>query len=165
MQSGAQKSADDGPYVAGAALTQLQSAIGEERVSDWITIDQPMIDAFADITGDHQFIHVDPARAAMTPFGGTIAHGFLTLSLLPRLMAQIEPDPLPGVRMTVNYGTNHLRFVSPVRAGKRVRGRSAISSAVLKHPGQIELVRDFAMEIEGEEKPAFVTQWIVQLFF
>src|ERR1700761_324064 len=102
--------------MAAAQSTLLQERIGQTQVSDWLLVDQAMIDLFADATGDHQFIHIDPERAARTPFGGTIAHGFLLLSLLPRLQAGME-RPWPGeVRMGVNYGFERVRFVSPVRS-------------------------------------------------
>lgn len=137
----------------------LTDVIGEEVVSDWIMVDQAMINQFADVTGDHQFIHIDPERAAMTPFGQTVAHGFLTLSLLPRFMAVALPD-VSNAKMVLNYGTNHLRFVSPVRSGKRVRGHIALKQAQEKHSGQIEIVHSISVEIEGETKPALVTDWI-----
>src|SRR5207248_11528299 len=106
-----------------ASLDEIRARVGQEiGVSSWLTIDQARIDAFADATEDRQFIHIDPAAAAQTPFGGTIAHGFLTLSLLSRMGAEAMLIP-HGVRMAVNYGIDRMRFLAPVRAGKRVRGR------------------------------------------
>ena len=105
-------------------VDQMKDRIGTETVSEWVEVTQAMIDTFADATGDHQFIHVDPAAAAQTPFGGTIAHGFLTLSLMPMLSAKVPDAPrLEGVKMGVNYGGNKVRFLTPVRSGSRVRGR------------------------------------------
>ena len=132
--------------------------------SDWLTIDQPMINAFADATGDHQFIHVDPERAAQTPFRGTIAHGFLTLSLFPRLYEMSDAPQCGGIRMGVNYGGNKLRFLTPVRSGKRVRGVFTLIELAEKRPGQFQQTLEFTVEIEGEDKPALVAEWIVQFF-
>ncbi len=102
---------------------ELKAKVGETLgKSDWVLVDQAMIDKFADATGDHQFIHIDAEKAALTPFGGTIAHGFLTLSLFPLLMAKSDCPRPEGVKMGVNYGGNKVRFLAPVRSGKRVRG-------------------------------------------
>ncbi|WP_343520674.1 MaoC family dehydratase [Sphingomonas sp.] len=145
-------------------IQQLATRIGEERVSDWVEVTQAMIDKFADATGDHQFIHVDPARAAMTPFGGTIAHGFLTLSLMP-LLNSLTPQPrIEGVKMGVNYGGNKVRFLQPVRSGKRVRGRFKTLELAEKRPGQWQQTVEFTVEIEGEDKPAMIAEWISQIF-
>lgn len=145
-------------------IQQFAARIGEERVSDWVEVTQAMIDKFADATGDHQFIHVDPARAAMTPFGGTIAHGFLTLSLMP-LLNSLTPQPrIEGVRMGVNYGGNKVRFLQPVRSGKRVRGRFRTLELAEKRPGQWQQTVEFTVEIEGEDKPAMIAEWISQIF-
>lgn len=145
-------------------IQQLAARTGEERVSEWVEVTQDMIDKFADATGDHQFIHVDPARAAMTPFGGTIAHGFLTLSLMP-LLASLTPQPaIEGVKMGVNYGGNKVRFLAPVRSGKRVRGRFRLLELVEKRPGQWQQTNEFTVEIEGETKPAMIAEWISQIF-
>lgn len=139
---------------------KILDLVGKETgVSDWIVIDQARIDAFADVTEDHQFIHVDPEAAAKTPFGGTIAHGFLTLSMLSKLaggsMVAIE-----GVKMGVNYGFEKVRFVTPVRSGKKIRGRFTLMSASAKVPGQWKLKYAVKVEIEGEEKPALVAEWL-----
>jgi acyl dehydratase len=147
-----------------ALLDTLAAQVGQTWRSDWLTVDQPMIDAFADATGDHQFIHVDPARAADTPFGGTIAHGFLTLSLLTRLSEATDRPPIPGLAMGVNYGLDHVRFVSPVRAGSRVRGLFTLTDVEEKRPGEFQQLLDCAVEIEGTEKPALVARWLSRLF-
>lgn len=145
-------------------IQQLATQAGDERVSDWVTVSQEMIDKFADATGDHQFIHVDPAKAAMTPFGGTIAHGFLTLSLMP-LLSQKTPQPrIEGLKMGVNYGGNKVRFLTPVRSGSRVRGRFKTLELVEKRPGQWQQTVEFSIEIEGQDKPAVIAEWISQLF-
>ena len=145
-------------------IQQLAARSGEERISDWVTVSQEMIDKFADATGDHQFIHVDPAKAAMTPFGGTIAHGFLTLSLMP-LLSQKTPQPrIEGLKMGVNYGGNKVRFLTPVRSGSRVRGRFKTLELVEKRPGQWQQTVEFTIEIEGQDKPALIAEWISQLF-
>lgn len=145
-------------------IQQLAARTGEERVSGWVEVTQDMIDKFAEATGDHQFIHVDPARAAMTPFGGTIAHGFLTLSLMP-LLNSLTPQPrIEGVKMGVNYGGNKVRFLTPVRSGKRVRGRFKTLELAEKRPGQWQQTVEFTVEIEGEDKPAMIAEWISQIF-
>lgn len=145
-------------------IQQLAAQAGDERVSEWVTVSQEMIDKFADATGDHQFIHVDPAKAAMTPFGGTIAHGFLTLSLMP-LLSQKTPQPrIEGLKMGVNYGGNKVRFLTPVRSGSRVRGRFRTLELVEKRPGQWQQTVEFTIEIEGQDKPALIAEWISQLF-
>ncbi len=142
----------------------LRAMVGHEiGVSDWLTVDQAMIDKFAEATGDHQFIHVDVERATQTPFGGTIAHGFLTLSLLPRLSA-LADLPRPEVKMGVNYGSDKLRFIAPVRSGKRVRGRFKLLDLTEKRPGQWQQMLEATVEIEGEDKPALITEWINQFF-
>ena len=147
-----------------ASLEEIRSKIGTDiGVSDWITIDQPRIQAFADATEDQQFIHVDPAAAAQTPFGGTVAHGFLTLSLLSRMAADVmlAPDTL---RMGVNYGSDRVRFIAPVRSGKRIRGRFTLDAVDEKAPGQLLFRHTVTVEIEGESKPALTAQWLGLLF-
>lgn len=145
-------------------IQERATQIGEEQLSDWVEVTQAMINLFADATGDHQFIHVDPERAAMTPFGGTIAHGFLTLSLMPLLASKIEQAPIAGVKMGVNYGGNKVRFLTPVRSGKRVRGRFKLLELTEKRPGQWQQVMEYTVEIEGEDKPAMIAEWISQIF-
>jgi acyl dehydratase len=144
---------------------KLAARVGREFVSDWVLVDQAMIDAFADATGDHQFIHIDPVRAAQTPFGGTIAHGFLLLSLLPRLFDTMADLDVPGQKMGVNYGCDKLRFTNPVRSGSRVRLRMAARTVEEKRAGQFQILADVTMEIEGQERPAFIAEWISQAFF
>ncbi|MEO1191227.1 MAG: MaoC family dehydratase [Pseudomonadota bacterium] len=129
-------------------------------VSDWVEIDQARIDAFAEVGDDHQFIHVDPERAAAeTPFGGTIAHGFLTLALLVPLGATVLPE-LAGRAMGINYGLEKVRFLAPVRAGKRVRGHFTLLELSERQPGQVLLRYGVTLEIEGEEKPALAAEWL-----
>ena len=143
----------------------MTAAVGTESVSDWITVTQSMIQAFADATGDQQFIHVDPERARATPFGGTVAHGFLTLSLLPQLAARTPEAPrLDGVTMGVNYGGNKVRFLAPVPSGSRIRARSTLASSEEKRPGQYQYASSTVIEIEGQEKPAMIAEWITQVF-
>ncbi|MGI4732297.1 MAG: MaoC family dehydratase [Janthinobacterium lividum] len=143
----------------------MKARVGTETVSDWVEVTQAMIDRFADATGDHQFIHVDPVRAAQTPFGGTVAHGFLTLSLMPLLASKVADAPrLSGARMGVNYGGNSVRFVTPVRSGSRVRGRFVLTAFEEKRPGQYQTTTGFTVEIEGQDKPALVAEWIGQVF-
>ena len=128
-------------------------------VSRWFAVTQAMIDAHADITEDHQYIHVDPVRAAETPFGGTIAHGFLTLSMLSAMAYDAQPD-IEGAVMGVNYGLNHLRFISPVPAGGRVRAQFTLNEIEERKPGEVTLIWDVVMEIEDQPKPALVAEWV-----
>ena len=147
-----------------ASVEEIRGRIGQEvGLSDWIMIDQARIDAFAETTEDHQFIHVDPEGAAKTPFGGTVAHGFLTLSLLSRMAADavLHPD---GIKMGVNYGFGQVRFLAPVRAGKRVRGHFRLDRFEEKRPGQWQFTHNVTVEIEGEDKPALVADWIGMFF-
>lgn len=144
---------------------ELLAKVGTEiGVSEWLTVDQTMIDKFADATGDHQFIHVNPEMAKMTPFGTTIAHGFLSLSLLPVLTAKADMPRLDGIKMGVNYGGNKTRFLAPVKSGKRVRGRFKLLELEEKRPGQWQQTMEFTLEIEGEDKPALIAEWITQFF-
>ena len=143
-----------------ATLTEIKSRIGEEvGMSGWIAVDQARIDAFADATEDRQFIHVDPDAAARTPFGGTIAHGFLSLSLLSRMGAEAMPMP-EGLQMAINYGLDRVRFLAPVRSGKRVRGRFVLDSIEEKAPSQWLLRHTVTVEIEDELKPALTAEWL-----
>jgi acyl dehydratase len=147
-----------------ASLTEIKSRVGQEvGVSSWIEVDQARIDAFADATEDRQFIHVDADAAAQTAFGGTIAHGFLSLSLVSRMGAEamLVPD---GMKMAVNYGLDRVRFLAPVRSGKRVRGRFTLDSIEEKAPGQILLKHEITVEIEGEDRPALSATWLTLLF-
>ena len=143
-----------------ASLADIRSRVGEEiGISSWLSIDQARIDVFAEATEDRQFIHVDPAAAAQTPFGGAIAHGFLTLSLLSRMGAEAMLIP-EGIKMAVNYGLDRVRFLAPVRSGKRVRGRFVLDSVEEKAPGQVLLRHTVTVEIEGETKPAMTAIWL-----
>jgi acyl dehydratase len=147
-----------------ASLDDILGKVGQSvGVSDWIEVTQDRIDAFADATEDRQFIHVDPATAAQTPFGGTIAHGFLSLSLLSRMAADVMMVP-DTTRMAVNYGLDRVRFIAPVRAGKRVRGHFTLDAADHKAPGQLLLNHTVTVEIEGEERPALTAQWLGLIF-
>jgi acyl dehydratase len=147
-----------------ASFEDIQAKVGGDiGASDWIMIDQARIDAFADATEDHQFIHVNPQMAAATPFGGTIAHGFLTLSLLSRMAAGVMLAP-PTMKMAVNYGFGKVRFLAPVRSGKRVRGLFRLTGFEEKHPGQWQFTHDVTVEIEGEDKPALIAEWIGMIF-
>jgi acyl dehydratase len=143
-----------------ARLDEIRGKVGEEiGTSSWLTIGQDRISAFAEATEDRQFIHVDVEAAATTPFGGTIAHGFLSLSLLSRMAADamLIPD---SAKMVVNYGLDRVRFLAPVGSGKRVRGRFTLRSVDEKAPGQILLNHDVTVEIEGEDRPALFAQWL-----
>jgi acyl dehydratase len=147
-----------------ASLSEIKNRVGQEiGVSDWIEVAQTRIDQFAEATEDRQFIHVDAEAAASTPFGGTIAHGFLTLSLLSRMAADamLVPD---GLKMAVNYGLDRVRFLAPVRSGKRVRGRFVLDSVEEKAPGQTLLRHTVTVEIEGEDKPALTAVWLGLMF-
>jgi acyl dehydratase len=145
-------------------IQDLATQIGRESVSDWVEVSQDMIDKFADATGDHQFIHVNPEMAKMTPFGGTIAHGFLTLSLMPLLASKADQPRIEGVKMGVNYGGNKVRFLTPVPSGSKVRGRFKLIELIEKRPGQWQQTNEFTVEIEGKDKPALIAEWISQIF-
>ncbi|MDY6828582.1 MAG: MaoC family dehydratase [Pseudomonadota bacterium] len=139
-------------------LETLRAQIGQvSGPSEWFTVDQDRINAFADATGDHQFIHVDPEKAKHTPFGGTIAHGYLSLSLLPFLQQDISIRP-EGVKMGVNYGLDKVRFLTPVPAGGRVRVHSKLVSVDEKRPGQYLMKSEVTMEVEGADKPALIAE-------
>ena len=144
---------------------ELQAKTGEViGVSDWFDVTQERINKFAEATGDFQFIHLDEEKAKLTPFGGTIAHGFLTLSLLPVLGGLTEGARIDNVKMGVNYGGNKTRFISPVRSGKRVRSHTKLVELIEKRPGQWQQTNEVTIEIEGEDKPALITEWITQFF-
>ncbi len=134
--------------------------VGDELgVSDWITVDQARIDAFAECTGDHQFIHVDPDKAKLTPFGTTIAHGYLTLSLLSAMAYDAMPG-IEGTKMGVNYGLNKVRFMAPVKSGKRIRGRFKLVDLTERQPGTLQSTVEVSVEIDGETKPALIAEWV-----
>ncbi|QIG81321.1 MaoC family dehydratase [Stakelama tenebrarum] len=145
-------------------IAELAQRTETQRVSDWVEVSQEMIDKFADATGDHQFIHVDPERAAQTQFGGTIAHGFLTLSLMGMLAEKSGEPAIEGLKMGINYGGNKVRFLTPVRSGKRVRGRFTTRKLVERKPGVWERVTEYVLEIEDEEKPALIAEWITLIY-
>ncbi len=148
------------------ALAAAEARIGTEvGVSNWITVDQEMIDRFAETTHDDQWIHVDPARAAAeTPFGGAIAHGFLTLSLASRFAYDCFPD-LPGQVMGINYGFNRLRFLSPVIAGSRLRGRFLLNSMTKRKDTELLRENQLTIEIDGQDTPALVANWLGLVVF
>lgn len=146
------------------SLEEVQGYVGKEiGVSDWFAMDQDRISAFADITEDHMFLHVDPEAAAQTPFGGTIAHGLLTLSMMPVMAYQAVPG-ISGTRMGVNYGYNRIRFMAPVKSGKRIRGRFVVKSVEPKEGGRMEINHEATIEIEGEDKPALVGEWLTMVW-
>ena len=141
-------------------LETFSKRIGETHASDWFEIDQARVNAFADITLDHQFIHVDPERATKeTPFGGPIAHGFLTLSMLSHLAEQCLPA-FPAGTIGINYGFEKVRFLNPVLVGTRIRGSFTLADVIERKPGQIQLRQDCIVEIEGSETPALSAQWL-----
>jgi acyl dehydratase len=148
------------------SLDTYQNMVGQEvGVSAWHLVDQNRIDAYADVIEDHQFIHVDPERAKKeTAFGTTIAHGFLTMSLLSIMSYEVMPV-IEGTTMGVNYGFDRLRFISPVRSGSRVRGRFTLAEAQLRKPKELQSRTKVTVEIEGEEKPALVADWIGLIYF
>lgn len=142
-------------------LDELKEKVGMEiGVSDWHLVAQGRINAFAETTEDFQYIHVDAERAATTPFGGTIAHGFLQLSLLSVLLSEAVGE-IGGSNMLMNYGFESVRFISPVRSGKRVRGRFVLKECVERKTGQWKITLESTVEIEDEDKPALVAEWLV----
>ena len=147
-----------------ATLAEAQQLVGQDLgVSDWKLIDQKMIDAFADVTGDHQFIHVNPDLAKQTPFGGTIAHGFLSLSLIASMMPE-NALVLDGIKMGVNYGFEKVRFLQPVKSGKRVRARHKLLAVEDKGHGRHLTRTEVTIEIDGEAKPALIAEWLGMQF-
>ncbi|MDK2011932.1 MULTISPECIES: MaoC family dehydratase [unclassified Deinococcus] len=150
---------------AGLRPDELAGKVGQQvALSDWVEVTQARIQAFADATGDQQFIHVDPARAAQGPFGGTIAHGFLTLSLLAGEFMTLGGSPhIEGARMVVNYGLNRVRFIAPVRAGARLRNRVVLQAA---EPGQgfVQITVANTIEIDGSDKPACTAESVFRVY-
>jgi len=141
---------------------ELKAAVGEQLgASDWVTVDQKQIDTFAEATGDHQWIHVDVEKAKAGPFGGTIAHGYLTLSLLPVFSAQIYK--IENVKMGINYGLNKVRFTSPVPVNSRLRGSFELLE-VSEVQGGVQVVNKVTVEIEGNERPACVAEWVTRAY-
>lgn len=148
-------------------LATLQGEIGEEAVGDWCTVDQERINLFADATGDHQWIHVDPERAKKeSPYQNTIAHGFLTLSLLPTLTKAVQGSgtQYEGVKLAINYGSNKVRFPAPVLVNSRVRSHSKLKE-VTEVKGGLQMVREISVEVEGKEKPCLVAETVSRLYF
>jgi len=155
---------------AEAALAVFKSYEGEEEgVGEWLTVDQDRINTFADATLDHQFIHIDPEKSAeLSPYKVTIAHGFLTLSLIVHLGGSIpplKPEALEGVYMGVNYGLDKVRFPAPVPVDSQIRARHRLVSAELKNPGTIQLKREVVVEIEGGKKPVCIAESLVRLMY
>lgn len=148
------------------ATGELESYVGKSLgASDWFTIDQDRINAFADTTLDHQFIHVDPEKAKHTPFGTTIAHGFLTLSLLPYFQASMAEMIVPeGLKMGMNYGFDKIRFLAPVKVNSEVRAVATLKELTEKKPGQFLFKVEMAVEIKGEDKPALLADWLLMYF-
>jgi len=148
------------------SLAAYQAMVGKEvGVSSWHLLDQPRINAFADVIEDHQFIHIDPERAKReTPFGSTVAHGFLTMSLLSIMSYEVMPV-IEGTTMGVNYGFDKLRFISPVKAGSRVRGRFVLAEAKLRKDNELQSRTNVTVEIEGEDKPALAADWLGLIYF
>jgi acyl dehydratase len=148
------------------SLSAYQNMVGHEvGVSSWHLVDQGRINLYADVIEDHQFIHIDPERAKKeTPYGSTVAHGFLTMSLMSIMSYEVMPV-IEGTTMGVNYGFDRLRFISPVRAGSRVRGRFVLAEAKLRKPTELQSRTNVTVEIEGEEKPALVADWIGLIYF
>ena len=151
------------------AYELMQAALGEpEGSGDWLEIDQARIDAFADVSGDHQFIHVDPeACKTMSPWGVPIAHGFLTLSLLTKLMESVPqpPERREGAIMGINYGFEKVRFVNPVKVGSKIRASSVLAAVDQKDPNTLQVTRTVTVEIEGESKPALVADWVTRAVY
>lgn len=144
----------------GLPLAEYQSLKGGDLgTSDWIEVTQDRINQFAEVTGDHQFIHVNPELAAQTPFGTTIAHGYLTLSLLSGMAYSVLPG-IQGTKMGVNYGLNSVRFLAPVKSGKRIRGHFKMHDVSERSPGVIQTIVTVSVEIEDEPKPALAAEWV-----
>ena len=157
-------------------LDELKQKVGQELgVSDWVTLTQEQVNTFAGLTGDHQYIHVDPARAAQTPFGGTIVHGYFTLSLLPQLNQQTTGGPGLGLngRMSINYGLNRVRYPAPVRVGTPIRLRTTLKEIEDIDPGAgpdgnpraVQVTLTQTIEIQGEAKPAMVAETLTRVYF
>jgi len=148
------------------SLATYRGMVGHEvGVSSWHLVDQARINVYADVIEDHQFIHIDPERAKKeTAFGATVAHGFLTMSLLSIMSYEVMPV-IEGTTMGVNYGFDKLRFISQVRAGSRVRGRFTLTEAKLRKPNELQSRTNVTVEIEGEEKPALVADWLGLIYF
>jgi acyl dehydratase len=153
------------PPVVFETWDSLRKFTGREiAISDWLQITQERIQQFADATEDHQWIHLDTERALLeSPYGKTIAHGFLTLSLMPHLVRQTIQIAV-GIRLTVNYGLNRVRFPAPVRAGAQIRARISLQS-MREFTDSVEAVFDVSMEVQGENKPCCVAEWVLRYYF
>jgi acyl dehydratase len=151
------------------AFTVLSKSVGTaEGAGEWFLVDQERINAFAEVTEDRQFIHVDPELSAqMSPWGVPIAHGFLTLSLLTHLLASVPQDPkaLEGILMGVNYGFEKVRFINPVKVGSKIRAQSTVANVEQKDANTLHVTRAITVEIEGETKPALVAEWVTRLVY
>jgi acyl dehydratase len=144
-------------------LEDFQRHVGREiGTSGWVEVDQRRIDTFAACTEDHQFIHVDPSRAQLTPFGSTVAHGFLTLSLVPKLISLAAPQV--DVTMSVNYGFNRIRFIAPVKSGRKIRGRFTLLQLVCLDDSRWRQTLEVVIDVEGQDKPALIAEWILLHF-
>ncbi len=143
------------------SVDQLENYIGQEvGITEWLEIDQERINKFADATGDHQYIHVDPERAAQTPFGTTIAHGFLTLSLMSMFRSMNGGIKLENAVMGINYGLDKVRFINPVKVGNKIRARFELISAEEKKPNHYLMKHNVTIDIDGEDKPALIAEWL-----
>ena len=150
------------------ALRVFEQRFGTEELSEWFEIDQRRVDAFAEATLDRQFIHVDPEQAAQTPFGGTIAHGFLTLSIISHFAAGLnarDPAPFENVSMGINYGLNKVRFPSPVKVGSKIRLRRELLAAELKGTAQVHVVHRCTIEVQGQDKPGCVAETLSRFVY
>lgn len=144
-----------------AAISEfIRSETGKTYVSDWMMVDQALIDSFADVTRDWNFMHVDPEAAGQTEFGGTIAHGFLVLSLLAPLRSETPRPRFPGLRVGVNYGLERVRWVQPVRSDSRIRATFRIDAITENGPGRYREELDVVVEVEGLERPAMAARWL-----
>lgn len=143
-------------------LEELKASIGATHYSDWLVVDQAMIDLFADAIHDHQYIHVDPERAAQSPFGTTVAHGFLALSLLTRLQEQINRATMPSPSVAINYGFDRVRFIHPVQSGGKVRLASRRVEIEEISPGSFQQKHEVSLEILGQAKPALAAMWLTR---
>ena len=151
--------------VRSAELAELQSLVGQEiGASEWLVITQDLIDRFADLTGDHQPIHVDPAAAARTKWGGTIAHGFFALSLIGPFSYQVVPR-IRGTQSTLNYGLNRVRFITPIPCGSRIRGRFTLLSIERRRDVGVNVTFNVTVELEHQDRPALVAEWIITALF
>jgi acyl dehydratase len=152
------------PPMRTLTIDALKNLIGEEvGISSWHEVGQNQIDAFAEVTRDHQFIHVDPVRANETAYGGTIAHGFLTLSLLSAMGVEAQPK-IEGSVMGINYGFDRVRFLMPVKTGSKVRGRFVLSDLKQERPNEVDVVWGATIEIEGGKRPALVAEWLNRFY-